>query len=86
MDKLLTAADIMARYQCTAPTARAYMRQMIHAEKPLRVTESALRQWETDRTRGPGEKAGPEKWPRGKNRGSRRIVTDYRIPRRRDVG
>ena len=57
MENLLTPADIAARYKCSLPTARARMRQMEHMEKPLMVTESAVRAWEFEKTLAPGEKA-----------------------------
>lgn len=54
MRNLLTAQDIAERYRCSEKTARRYMRQMEHMEKPLRVTEDAVKQWELDRTMGMG--------------------------------
>ena len=50
MSRLLTVADICERYQCKDKTARRYMRQMEHMERPLRVTEKALEAWESSRT------------------------------------
>ena len=83
MERLLRAADIMTRYQCSAPTARAYMRKMIHTENPLTVTEGALMAWERERTHGPGE-TGKEKNAVKRRRMPRMIPAgDYRIPRRR---
>lgn len=55
MENLLTPADIAARYKCSLPTARARMRQMEHMEKPLMVTESAVRLWEAGKMVSPGE-------------------------------
>ena len=55
MEKLYGAKDIQERYGCSQGTARAYLRQMEHMEKPLRVRESALRTWEAQRTRKAGE-------------------------------
>lgn len=78
MEKLLFVPDIMARYHCSAPTARKYMRQMIHMEDPLAVTESALLAWEHERTVHPED---------NRTKPKRRVklvpVTDYHIPRRR---
>lgn len=54
MTKLLTVKDVQVRYQCGANTARKYMRQMRHLEKPLMVSTEALEAWERDRTY-PGE-------------------------------
>ena len=56
MDKLLTVSDIAARYKVCEATARNYMRQMIHMEKPLMVTERALATWESERTVDPIDK------------------------------
>lgn len=49
MDRLLSVKDIQNRYQCSPNTARAYIRQMIHYENPLMVTEKALTDWENSR-------------------------------------
>lgn len=49
-DKLLSVRDIAERYQVKAETARRYMRQMVHMEAPLMVTERALKAWEESRT------------------------------------
>ena len=46
MDRLLSVNDVMDRYQCSANTARSRMRQMPHMEKPLMVSERAVRDWE----------------------------------------
>ena len=54
MKKLLTVNDMAERYCCSTKTARRYMRQMDHMEKPLRVTEQAVESWEMERTREPG--------------------------------
>ena len=79
MDNLLFVPDIMARYHCSAPTARKYMRQMIHMENPLAVTESALLAWERERTVCPEDNR-----TKPKRRPAKLIpVTDYHIPRRR---
>ena len=77
MDHLLFVQDIMARYRCSAPTARKRMRQMIHMEQPLAVTEWAVRAWEDGKTVEPtGKKKAPVmalKMPKD----------DWHIPRRR---
>lgn len=78
MDHLLFVPDIMARYHCSAPTARKYMRQMIHMEGPLAVKEWAVRAWEDERTVEPkGAKKTP--WKPLKTR----TTADYHIERRR---
>lgn len=53
MKKLLGVAEIRERYGCSEATARKYMRQMVHMEKPLRVTEDAVAAWEIGRTYNP---------------------------------
>lgn len=53
MDRLFTVQDICARYQCKAATARKYMRDMDHMEKPLMVTERAVAAWERRKTMPP---------------------------------
>lgn len=50
MDKLLSVKDIQNRYQCSPNTARNYIRQMVHMEKPLMVKEREVERWETSRT------------------------------------
>jgi hypothetical protein len=49
MERLLTVRDIQERYSCTGPTARKYIRQMVHMENPLTVTQEALTDWENRR-------------------------------------
>lgn len=78
MKKLLTVSDIQDRYNLkSAATARTYMRQMEHMEKPLRVTEAAVERWEESKTINPAEKAKRRmrirKQPTGK----------FQIPRKR---
>lgn len=46
MERLLSVKDIQNRYQCNPATARKYMRQMVHMEKPLMVSEHAINEWE----------------------------------------
>jgi len=53
MDRLFSVADISARYQCKAATARKYMRDMEHLEAPLMVSERALMAWERRKTLPP---------------------------------
>lgn len=54
MKRLVTVKELAERYNCSDKTARRYMRQMDHMEKPLRVTEQAVEQWELERTMGMG--------------------------------
>ena len=53
MERLLSVKDIAARYQVTPPTARRIMRDMVHMEAPLMVTERAVADWERRRTLPP---------------------------------
>jgi len=55
MEKLLSVADMMARYQCSRQTAIRYMQKMEHMEKPYMVTEKALAAYEQSRTVRPPE-------------------------------
>ena len=48
--RLLTVKEMAERYKCSEKTARRYMRQIDHMEKPLRVTETAVESWEYSRT------------------------------------
>ena len=50
MKRLFSTRDIQDRYSCSPATARKYIRQMEHQEKPLRVTDQALEAWELRRT------------------------------------
>ncbi len=53
MDRLFSVADICLRYQCKPQTARKYMRDMEHMERPLMVTERAVVAWERRKTLPP---------------------------------
>ena len=55
MEKLLSVADIMARYQCSRQTAIRYMQRMEHMERPYMVRETVLAAWERERTVKPPE-------------------------------
>ena len=46
MERLYSVKDIQNRYQCNPATARKYMRQMEHIERPLMVSERAISVWE----------------------------------------
>ena len=50
MEKLLSVADLMDRYQCSRQTAIRYMQKMEHMEKPYMVRASVLEAWERERT------------------------------------
>jgi hypothetical protein len=54
MEKLFSVQDMCERYQCKPTTARKYMRDMVHMERPrLMVTERALAEWERRNTLPP---------------------------------
>lgn len=55
MDRLLSVADLMDRYQCSRQTAIRHMQKMEHMEKPYMVTEKALTAYERSRTVRPPE-------------------------------
>lgn len=55
MEKLLSVADLMERYQCSRQTAIRYLRKMEHQERPYMVRESVLTAWEKSRTVNPPE-------------------------------
>ena len=65
MERLLSVKDISERYQCKPATARKYMRDMVHMETPLMVTERAVKVWEAKRT------VPPESETRRQERGRR---------------
>lgn len=53
MEKLYSVKDICDRYQVRPVTARKFMRSMVHMEKPLMVTERAVKAWEQSKTLPP---------------------------------
>ncbi len=53
MVRRLNPREVAAAMSCSVATARARMRQMVHTEAPLTVTEEALERWWADRTREP---------------------------------
>ena len=55
MEKLLSVADLMARYQCSRQTAIRYMQKLEHMEKPYMIRASVLESWERERTVKPPE-------------------------------
>ncbi|MBQ9251606.1 MAG: hypothetical protein IJ188_03100 [Clostridia bacterium] len=48
--KLYGSKEVAALYNVSQCTARRYMREMHHMEKPLRVFASDLKAWENRRT------------------------------------
>ena len=77
MERLLSAKEVGALigYRDGDAVRRA-MRQMIHTERPLRVTESALERWISERSYKPGGERAAQK-------GRGRIADSERIPRRK---
>ena len=55
-ERLYRSNDVAVRYGCSVQTARSYMRQMKHTEKPLTVRESDMLLWDAMRTVDPAEK------------------------------
>ena len=55
MEKLLSVADMMDRYQCSRQTAVRYMQKMEHQEKPYMVRQSIVEAWDRSRTVRPAE-------------------------------
>ena len=53
MDKLYSVKDICERYQVKSVTARKMMRNMVHMESPLMVSERSLKTWEQSKTLPP---------------------------------
>ena len=55
MERLLSVADLMDRYQCSRQTAVRYMQKLEHMERPYMIRESVLAAWERERTVKPPE-------------------------------
>lgn len=55
MERLLSVADLMDRYQCSRQTAIRYMQKLEHMEKPYMIKASVLEAWERERTVKPPE-------------------------------
>ena len=54
IDTIYTVADICAMFKLKDPrTARKFMREMEHTEKPLMVTERAVKRWMEKKTLPP---------------------------------
>ena len=53
MERLYSVKDICDRYQVKTTTARKFMRDMVHMEKPLMVSERAVKEWEQRKTLPP---------------------------------
>ena len=52
----LTVKEVAEHMGCSATTARIRMRQMVHTESPLTVTENELNRWWNERTFAPVSK------------------------------
>ena len=50
MERLLSVADMMERYQCSRQTAIRYIQKMEHQEKPYMVRASVVEAWDRSRT------------------------------------
>ena len=83
MERLLSAKEVGALigYRDGDAVRRA-MRQMIHTEKPLRVTESALQKWINERSYRPGI-GDRDIGIRCQEKGRNRVPEAERIPRRK---
>ena len=82
MDRMLTVDDVALVLSVSRRTAYAYMAQMIHLEKPRRVSEWSLQAWIRARTVDPETSGnGKRKAPA---RGLKIDLVDYHIPRRRE--
>ena len=53
MERLYSVKDICERYQVKSVTARKIMRDMVHMESPLMVSERAVKDWEHRKTLPP---------------------------------
>lgn len=53
MERLYSVKDICERYQVKPTTARKFMRDMEHMERPLMVSERAVMAWEHRKTLPP---------------------------------
>lgn len=53
MERLYSVKDICDRYQVKPTTARKMMRDMVHLERPLMVSERAVVEWERRKTLPP---------------------------------
>ena len=57
MERLMTVKGMQARYGCSLPAPRKYLRQCTpHTENPLTAPEWAVQDWEDSRTVVPAGK------------------------------
>lgn len=83
-DKLLTADDVAEILQVSRRTAYTIMHQMVHLEKPFRVSNAALRGWLNEKARGPAPEKGQAKAKQKRER-MPLMGYEYHIPRRREI-
>ena len=74
----MSAADVAETLNVSLRTAYTYMGEMIHLERPLRVTEGNLKLWIAQHTVDPEAPKRPKISARHRPR-----PEGYRIPRRR---
>lgn len=77
MERLLTADNVAEILQVSKRSAYSYMRDMPHLDRPLRVSETSLREWINARTMAPAARQSTR--PKGKHTS----METYRIPRRK---
>lgn len=88
MEKLLTVDDVADALQVCRRTAYTYMEEMIHLDRPRRVSECSFREWMRGRTAGPEDSRaahgkGKKKTP---VRGLKMtLMEDFKIPRRKEA-
>lgn len=60
MERLLSVADLMERYQCSRQTAVRYMQKLEHMERPYMIRASVIEAWERERTVKPADEIRQE--------------------------
>ena len=87
MEKLLTVDDVASALQVCRRTAYTYMEEMIHLDRPRRVSECSFRAWMLGRTAGPEDS-------RAHGKGKKKtpvmglkiaLMEDFKIPRRKEA-
>lgn len=82
MEPRLRPQNIADLYGVGIVTARKYMRQMEHTEKPLTVTKQAVEAWEMQRTYDAGETLGkPRQAKTSRKRAPAKPKGKYLVPR-----
>ena len=81
MERMLTVDDVAETLQISRRSAYRYMAGMVHLEKPMRITEGALREWISRGTVDPDAPRRPRVTAR------RHTGPDtFRIPKRQTKG